>query len=71
MTLLEKIMYLADYIEPSREFPGVEELRRVCYEDLDKGLALGLEMTVNETTERGEALHRATLEALEDVKGIQ
>ena len=71
MSLLEKIMYLADYIEPSREFPGVEELRRVCYENLDRGLALGLEMTVREMTERGEALHRATLDALEDVKGTR
>ena len=68
MSVLEKIMYLADYIEPSREFPGVEELRRVCYESLDRGLILGLEMTVREMTERGEPLHRATLEALEDVK---
>ena len=71
MSLLEKIMYLADYIEPSREFPGVEELRRVCYESLDRGLETGLEMTVREMTERGEALHRATLDALEDVKGTR
>ena len=31
MTLLEKILYLADYIEPSRDFPGVDKLRAVCY----------------------------------------
>ena len=71
MSLLEKIMYLADYIEPSRDFPGVEELRRACYQDLDRGLILGLTMTVNEMTERGEPLHRATLEALEDVRGAR
>ena len=71
MSLLEKIMYLADYIEPSREFPGVEELRRVCYEDLNRGLAMGLEMTAKEAAERGEPLHRATPEALEDVKGTR
>ena len=65
MSLLEKIMYLADYIEPSRDFPGVEELRRVCYEDINRGLAMGLEMTVRETR---ESLHHATLEALKDVK---
>lgn len=65
MSLLEKIMYLADYIEPSRDFPGVEELRRVCYEDINRGLAMGLEMTVRETD---GTLHPATLEALKDVK---
>ena len=31
MTLLEKVIYLADYIEPSRNFPGVDKLRAVCY----------------------------------------
>lgn len=71
MTKLEKIMYLADYIEPSRDFPGVGELRRACYESLDRGLAMGLEMTVREMSGRGERLHPATLEALEDVKGTR
>ncbi|MBQ9492584.1 MAG: nicotinate (nicotinamide) nucleotide adenylyltransferase [Oscillibacter sp.] len=71
MSLLEKIMYLADYIEPSRDFPGVEDLRRACYENLDDGLSMGLEMTIREMNARGEPLHRATLEALEDVKGTK
>ena len=63
MTLLEKIIYLADYIEPSRDFPGVDKLRRACYEDLDKGLLLGLEMTVQEMTDMGNPVHHATIEA--------
>ena len=49
MTLLEKIIYLADYIEPTRDFPDVDVLRKACYEDLDKGLLLGLEMSVLDT----------------------
>lgn len=69
MTLLEKIIYLADYIEPSRDFPGVEDLRRVCYEDLDKGLLTGLEMTVAEMRGMGNPVHRATLEARDFLKG--
>ena len=69
MTLLEKILYLADYIEPSRDFPGVEALRRTCYEDLDKGLLLGLEMTVQEMEAMGNPVHRATLEARDALKG--
>lgn len=69
MTLLEKIIYLADYIEPSRNFPGVDKLRSVCYEDLDKGLLLGLEMTVQEMQEMGNPVHRATLEARDALKG--
>jgi len=63
MTLLEKIIYLADYIEPTRDFDGVEELRKAVYEDLDKGLLMGLEETVRDMEERGNPIHRNTLEA--------
>ena len=69
MTKLEKIIYLADYIEPSRVFPGVDTLRKVCYEDLDKGLLLGLEMTIEEMTAMGNPVHRATVEARDWLKG--
>ena len=69
MTLLEKIIYLADYIEPSRDFSGVDKLRKVCYDNLDAGLMLGLEMTVEEMAQRGAPVHRNTIEALNDLKG--
>ena len=69
MTLLEKIIYLADYIEPSRDFPGVDRLRKVCYEDLDRGLLTGLEMTIEEMQGMGNPVHHATLEARDFLKG--
>lgn len=69
MTLLEKIIYLADYIEPSRDFPGVEKLRKACYEDLDTGLLLGLEMSVEEMESMGNPVHVKTLEARDYLKG--
>ena len=69
MTLLEKIIYLADYMEPTRDFPGVEDLRKACYEDLDKGLLLGLEMSIEEMTAMGNPVHHATVEARDALKG--
>jgi len=48
---------------------GVEELRRVCYEDLDAGMELGLSMTVEEMRQRGNPVHAATLTALEELRG--
>ena len=69
MSKLEKIIYLADYIEPSRDFPGVDGLRNVCYEDLDKGLLKGLEMTIEEMTAMGNPVHHATIEARDALKG--
>ena len=69
MTLLEKIIYLADYIEPSRDFPGVNDLRNCVYEDLDKGLLMGLQMTIDEMTEMENPVHHATIEARDWLKG--
>lgn len=54
MTLLEKIIYLADYIEPTRDFPGVDRLRSLAYDDIDRAMLLGLEMSLAEIRSRGE-----------------
>lgn len=69
MSTLEKVLYLADYMEPSRDFDGVEELRRLAYQDLDQAVILGLSMTVEEMAQRGVPVHSNTLSALEDLKG--
>ena len=64
MTKLEKILYIADYMEPTRDFDGVEKLRALVYKDLDAAVRLGLEMSVEELTERGVPVHPNTAEAL-------
>ena len=46
MTLLEKIVWLADFIEPTRDFAGVDEVRELACEDLDLALCRALEMTL-------------------------
>ena len=63
MSLLEKIIYMADYIEPNRDFEGVDRLRRLAYQDLDKALLLGVETTIQEMQERRLPIHRKTIEA--------
>ena len=64
MTLLEKIVYIADYIEPNRDFDGVDRLRALAYEDLDRALLMGLEMSLEDIRARGNPVHEATLSAL-------
>ena len=64
MNLLQKIIYVADYMEPNRDFPGVEELRRLAYEDIDKALQLGLSMTIEMLTQQGRTVSRESREAL-------
>jgi nicotinate-nucleotide adenylyltransferase len=65
MSRLEKIIYLADYIEPSREFDGVEALRRLAYEDIDGAMILGLQMSLDDITARGAAVHQSSAAAAE------
>ena len=48
MTLLEKIIYIADYMEPNRDFPGVDRLREAVWRDLDEGFLLGIDMTLEQ-----------------------
>lgn len=54
MTLLEKIIYIADYIEETRAFEGVDKLRELAYKNIDGAMALGLEMSVENIRERGD-----------------
>ncbi|MBO5867881.1 MAG: bis(5'-nucleosyl)-tetraphosphatase (symmetrical) YqeK [Oscillospiraceae bacterium] len=64
MNTLEKIIYVADYMEPNRDFPGVEKLRRLAFTDLDKALKLGLEMTLAMLKEQGREISPETQQAL-------
>ena len=65
MTRLEKIIYLADVIEPNRKpFPGLEELRKLCTEDLDAAMHMALRMSLEHVREQGKTLHPDTLAAL-------
>ena len=64
MNTLEKILYVADYMEPNRDFPGVETLRALAFEDLDKALALGLAMTIKLLQQQGREISPESAEAL-------
>ena len=64
MNTLEKIIYVADYMEPNRDFPGVEELRRLAYTDLDGALKLGLEMTLAMLKQQKRQISPASSQAL-------
>ena len=65
MTLLEKIIYIADYVERNRNFPGVEDMRAMAYTDLDQAVLMGLQSAVAHVRRQGQGLAPATLEALE------
>ncbi len=64
MNLLEKIIYVADYMEPCRNFPGVEKLRELAFADMDAALKLGLEMTLEHLARQGADVSPESREAL-------
>jgi len=57
MTKLTQIIYIADYIEPNRKFPGVESLRNVTYNDLSRGVLEGLNNTIKYVLDNNQLLH--------------
>ncbi|MGE5390491.1 MAG: bis(5'-nucleosyl)-tetraphosphatase (symmetrical) YqeK [Deltaproteobacteria bacterium] len=62
MSYLDKIIYLADMIEPGRDYPGLERLKCIAFRDLDHGMLLGLESTIRYCLEQGRLLHPRTIE---------
>jgi len=64
MNLLEKIIYVADYMEPNRDFPGVERLRELAFTDMDAALKLGLEMTLEHLKRQGAEVSPESRQAL-------
>ena len=65
MNLLEKIIYVADYMEPCRNFPGVETLRELAFSDITAALKLGLEMTLQHLAKLGDEVSPASRAALD------
>lgn len=62
MTRLDQILYLADLIEPGRDFPGVTELRRLAERDLEAALLKAFDGSILHLLRHGALLHPATVE---------
>jgi predicted HD superfamily hydrolase involved in NAD metabolism len=63
MTLLEKVIWIADYIEPNRDFPGVEQARKLADTGLNEALRYGLGQTITHLVEKGFPIYPLTIEA--------
>ncbi len=68
MTMLEKIVCMADYTEPGRDYPGVDKLRYLSLRDLNGALLAALQRTVQHETERSGSIHPDTLRTVEWLK---
>jgi len=68
MSVLEKIIYLADAIEANRNYPGIEEIRAMAYTDLEKACLLSLEHSIEYVECRGMYLDQDTVMARDSLK---
>ncbi|GAA0124327.1 hypothetical protein UT300019_02280 [Clostridium sp. CTA-19] len=63
MSILEKIIYVSDGIEPSRKFEGVDDIREVAIKDLDKALLMMYNQTIKYIISKNQLLYPKTIEA--------
>lgn len=63
MTLLDKIIYIADYIEPGRCFEGVDTVREAVYQDIDRAMLMALDRTIKYVMMREVYIHPDTIKA--------
>ncbi|GEL13483.1 HD superfamily NAD metabolism hydrolase [Lapidilactobacillus concavus DSM 17758] len=60
MTTLDKIVFVADYVEPGRHFPGVEAAREALANSLDQAVAVELQQTISHLVERHVKIYPTT-----------
>ena len=71
MNTLDKIIYIADYIEPNRnKAPNLEEARRLAFEDLDRAMLKILSDTLNYLERKGGEIDPLTVETYEYFKEV-
>lgn len=68
MTILEKLVFIADKIEPNRNYNGVEELRNIAYRDLDAAVIKSLENTIEYVKQRNLKLDNESVKTLKFLK---
>ncbi len=69
MSLLEKIVFIADLIEPNRDyFKGLDKIRKLAYNNIDDAVISALERTIEYNKERKRVIHPLGLAALEYIK---
>lgn len=64
MTTLDKILYVADLIELGRDLEGVDEIRKIALENLNKGYYISLDYCIKNVRERGKEVHPQSIAAL-------
>jgi predicted HD superfamily hydrolase involved in NAD metabolism len=63
MDMMGKIVYIADWIEPARNFPGINKLRKLAFRDIERAVSLSLDMSLKDIIRKGKLIHPNTIKA--------
>ncbi len=63
MGMLDKIIFIADYIEPGRNFSGIDKARELAFNDIDAALLLSFDKTIDYVISKGKLIHPGTIAA--------
>ena len=67
MSLLERIVYLADYISADRNYNGVEDMRRLCKSDSDEAILYALTFGIPDLVSKGRVIHPDSIDLYNEV----
>ncbi len=67
MSVLEKVIYVADFVSADRNYPEVDEVRAAADESLEKAMMLGLEFCIQEIAKRRQILHPDSVDAYNEI----
>ena len=67
MSLLEKVLFVADFTSADRDYPDVDVMRRLADRSLEEAMRYGIDYTIRDLTERGRTVHPDTIEAYHDI----
>lgn len=67
MSLLQKIIYIADFTEPNRDFADVEKLRKMSFKDINKAIVYGIDYTISKLIKNGQLIHPDTVNCRNDI----
>ena len=67
MSLVERIVYLADYISADRNYNGVEDMRRLCRSDSDEAILYALTFGIPDLVSKGRVIHPDSIDLYNEV----
>ena len=67
MTLMEKILYIADYISKERTYDGIEIMREKAFRDIDEAILEGTKFTILDLAKQNRVINQDTIDAYNEM----